>query len=185
MNPAPDSDFDERFARVEGLLAQLSQSPDARSAEMTREVLATVLELHRRGLERLLELAVREDDTRQALTGDARVSAMLLLHGLHPFTLDERVARTLDALGERFRSKVESASFERRGASALLVRVVAKSSACSGTRESIKKDWEEALLAAVPDAEFLSIELALPVPALVTLRLRRGDGAERAAGGAR
>lgn len=185
MSAPTDAEFEQRFARIEGLLAQLSHGTDPVLEQITREVLSTVLELHRRGLERALEIAAREDSVREALARDPRVSAMLMLHGLHPVTLNERVSRTVDTLRDRFRSKLESVTVETRGLAAVLVRLVPASSACGSTRSALKKDWEEALLAAVPDAESVVVELSEPAPALVTLRLRKDASTGQAMGGAR
>jgi hypothetical protein len=177
-------EFEQRFARIEGLLAQLSASSDPLVERATREILATVLELHQRGLARVLELSATDAQVREALSRDPRVSAMLLLHGLHPLALDTRVSRTVAGLRERFHDKLEDITVDARGG-AITVRVVPAASACSGTRSALRKDVEEALLAAAPDAESVLVEFAEPAPALVTLRLRRETISERAPGGPR
>jgi hypothetical protein len=142
--------------------------------------LATVLELHQRGLSRVLELSAADAELREAFGRDPRVSAMLLLHGLHPLALDTRVSRAVAGVRERFQSKLADVTVDACGG-AIAVRVVPAASACSGTRVGLKKDFEEALLAAAPDADSLSVELAEPAPALITLRLRR-ETSERAQG---
>ena len=177
-----DAAFEQRFARVEELLAQLSRATDPMLERATREVLSTVLELHRRGLERVLEIAAREEPVREALARDGRVSAMLLLHGLHPVSLGDRVARVIDTLGERFRSKLQNIDFEVTGA-AVTVRVVPAASACGSTRQALQKDVTEALLSAAPDAESVVVKLEEPAPALITLRLQRDSDSEQRAGG--
>ena len=53
------------------------------------------------------------------------------------------------------------------------MRVVPAASACGSTRAALKKDFEEALLAAAPDAESLSVEFAEPAPALSPCGCRR------------
>jgi hypothetical protein len=179
-----DAAFEQRFARVEGLLAELSRATDPMLERATREVLSTVLELHRRGLERVLEIAAREDSVREALARDGRVSAMLLLHGLHPVSLGERVSRIVNTLGERFRSKLQNIEFEVRGA-AVTVRVVPAASACGSTRQALQKDVTEALLTVTPDAESVVVKLEEPAPALITLRLQRDSDSQQRAGGSR
>jgi len=167
-----DRDFEQRFARIEGLLAQLSLSSDPLVERVTREVLATVLELHQRGLARLLELSATDERVAAALASDPRVSAMLLLHGLHPLSVDTRIARAVDGLRVRFQSKLADVTLDARGAS-FAVRLVPSAGACGSTRAALKQDFEQALLAAAPDAESVSVELAEPAPALITLRRRR------------
>jgi len=184
---APDAEFEQRFARVEGLLAELAHSSDPMLERATREILATVLELHRRGLERVLEIAARESIVREALAADGRISAMLLLHGLHPIPLTERVSRTLGTLRERYRTKIESIDFEARGSAEIAVRVVPAKAACQSTRATLKKDLEDALIAAAPDVASLLVEIVEAPPALITLRVRpaSGTGTDQSVGGER
>ena len=181
---ATEDDFEPRFARIEGLLAELSTSGSPLVERVTREVLATVLELHQRGLSRLLELSVSDERLRETLARDPRVSAMLLLHGLHPLDLGTRVSRTIDRLRQRFQNTIEDVTIDTRGG-AIAVRVVPTGSACSSTRAALKRDFEEALLGAAPDAEVVMVELAERAPALITLRLRREPARERASGNPR
>jgi len=180
---APDAEFEQRFARVEGLLAELAHSSDPMLERATREILATVLELHHRGLERVLEVAARDATVREAFAADGRISAMLLLHGLHPVPLAERISRTLGILRERYRSKIESIDFEARGSAEIFVRVVPAGSACQSTRATLKKDLEDSLLAAAPDVETLLVEFSEAPPALITLRVRPNAGGDQAARG--
>jgi Fe-S cluster biogenesis protein NfuA len=180
---AADAEFEQRFARVEGLLAELAHSTDPTLERAIREILATVLELHRRGLERMLEIAASDASVREALAADARVSAMLLLHGLHPTALSERISRALSGFLERHRSKVEGVDFDERGAE-IHVRVVPASSACQSTRGALKKDLEDALIAVAPDVQTLFVEINDPAPALITLRTKPvAVGAQPAGGG--
>jgi hypothetical protein len=182
---ADDAAFEQRFARVEGLLAELAHSSDPLLERATREVLSTVLELHRRGLERVLEALARDTAMRDALSADTRVSAMLLLHGLHPIPVTERISRTLGTLRDRYRGKLESIDLEPAQGSQIVVRVVPTASACQSTRSALKKDVEEALFSAAPDAEALLVELVEAAPALITLRVRSSAAGGQATGGAR
>ena len=56
---------------------------------------------------------------------------------------------------------------------------------CASTRATLKRDFEEALLVAAPDAESVSVDLTEPPPALVTLRLRRPENDKHSNGGPR
>ncbi len=180
--PNAEAAFEQRVARIEPLLAELAQASDPMVERATREVLSTVLELHRRGLERVLELAGREDAVREALARDSRVSAMLLLHGLHPVSLAERVKRAVELVRERCGGKVDSVEAEIQGAAAVVVRIVPAANACASTRTALHNDFEQALLSAVPDADSVMVEFAEAAPALIQLRLKKADPGQRAGG---
>lgn len=177
-----ENDFEQRFSRVEQLLTELSQFADPRVGRATREILATVLELHQLGLARML--AASDERARRDLVRDAHVSAMLLLHDLHPLSLETRATRAVDALRERLRGKLEDVTIDAHGGR-IALRVVPATGTCGSTRGSLKREFEDALLAAVPDAESVLVELTEPAPALVTLRLGRSANGERSNGGLR
>ncbi|HEX2669462.1 MAG TPA: hypothetical protein VHM25_01255 [Polyangiaceae bacterium] len=172
-----ESDFEQRFSQIEQLLDELSRLADPRPKQATRKILATLLELHKLGLARML--AATDEGARRELARDAQVSAMLLLHDLHPLSLSTRVTRAVDTLRERLHGKLEEVRVDARDGRVAL-RVVPVKGTCGSTRATLKRQFEEALLAAAPDAESVLVELTEPAPALVTLRLRRsaddGDG---------
>ena len=85
--------------RIELLLeASAAAGPVAR--ERAEELVRLVVELYGAGLERLLELAydagALSDDLLEAMAGDELVSSLLLVHGLHPYGVQDRVERALE-----------------------------------------------------------------------------------------
>jgi Fe-S cluster biogenesis protein NfuA len=102
---------------------------------------------------------------------------MLLLHDLHPLSLEARVAHAVDGLRERLHGKLEDVSVDARDGR-IGLRIVPVRGSCGSTRSTLKREFEDTLLAAAPDAESISVELTEPAPALVTLRLRRLENGE-------
>jgi len=85
--------------RIELLLeASAAAGPVAR--ERAEELVRLVVELYGAGLERLMDLAydagALSDELLDAMAGDALVSSLLLVHGLHPYGVEERVERALE-----------------------------------------------------------------------------------------
>jgi hypothetical protein len=87
-------DWRTRFNRVEGLIHQIEASADAPIKVAARELAGALLELHGEGLERLVEL-VKNGASLEALTSDELVANLLLLHGLHPEPLENRIEHAL------------------------------------------------------------------------------------------
>jgi Fe-S cluster biogenesis protein NfuA/nitrite reductase/ring-hydroxylating ferredoxin subunit len=86
-------------ARIEQLLdASAASGPVAR--ERAEELVRLVVTLYGAGLERLLDLAYDAgalgDGLLTALAEDELVSSLLLVHGLHPYGVTERVERALE-----------------------------------------------------------------------------------------
>ncbi len=85
--------------RIELLLeASAAAGPVAR--ERAEELVRLVVELYGAGLERVMELAydngALSDQLLEAMAGDQLVSSLLLVHGLHPYGVEDRVERALD-----------------------------------------------------------------------------------------
>jgi Fe-S cluster biogenesis protein NfuA len=90
------------MARAEQLLAQAERFADPTARDVTREIVAALLELHGAGLARVLDVLAGSGDVgravAQALVADGLVSSLLLLHGIHPTGLESRVRMALDAV---------------------------------------------------------------------------------------
>lgn len=98
---APAVDAAACGERIELLLeAAAAAGPVAR--ERAEELVRLVVELYGAGLERLLELAheagALDDDLLASLAADELVASLLLVHGLHPYGVEERVERALDGV---------------------------------------------------------------------------------------
>lgn len=98
---ANDREFRDRFARVEELVGTLEACPDPVTREASRELVRALLDLHAAGLGKILELADAALETH--LVADRLVSSLLLLHGLHPHTAEQRVNAALDRAGPQLR----------------------------------------------------------------------------------
>jgi len=107
-------DETDRLERVEGLLRVLERSENPTLREAARELVSTLLELHARGLRRVLALVEREPALQRKLCEDVDVERLLFLHGLHPVPLAARVEAALRAL---------EPSFSKEGAVAELVTI--------------------------------------------------------------
>lgn len=90
----------ELVAEVERRLEQVDEIADPEAHEVAAGLVQCLVDLYGTGLERIVEaLAARDEDgaLAAALAGDELVSHLLLLHGLHPVGVEQRVR---DALAE-------------------------------------------------------------------------------------
>src|SRR5271166_5226812 len=101
MTSAPDPmAFRERMERLETLIEEAEQFPDADARAHTQEIVRAVLDLHGTGLQRMLEHLAEAGEVgqaiAQALAQDDVVSGLLLLYDLHPLGVEARVRQALD-----------------------------------------------------------------------------------------
>lgn len=108
-----DREFRGPVERLEALLHEAERFPDAARVHI-RAVVEAVLDLHCAGLEKMLatiaDSPASGNELIDELAGDALVSDLLVLHGLHPLDLEARVRQALDVARPQLRGSVELVS---------------------------------------------------------------------------
>jgi Fe-S cluster biogenesis protein NfuA/nitrite reductase/ring-hydroxylating ferredoxin subunit len=142
-------------ATVEQRLEDIEQLPDAAARVKATEAVQALLDLYGAALERIVEEIAQRDDGElaQALAEDELVSHLLLLHGLHPVALEQRVLGAL----EEVRPYLEShgGNVELLGLEGGVARLALEGS-CSGCPSStmtLKLAIENAIRKAAPEIE--------------------------------
>ena len=157
-----------------------------RAEDLVREV----ADLYGAGLERLLEIlkdrGVLDPATMQALTADELVSAVLLIHGLHPQDLQTRVAAALDSVRPYLGShggNVELLEINDDGV--VRLRLLGTCQGCPSSSVTLKYAVEDAIEAAAPEVAAIEVVEAeraaaspavIPVDALLVRLNRESDG---------
>jgi Fe-S cluster biogenesis protein NfuA len=164
-----DAQARERVAQVDDLLERVEALPDPGARDLALDLVQALLDLYGEGLARITSGADP--------VADELVAHLLLLHGLHPVPVDQRVAGALDEVRPYLAS--HGGGVELLGVDAGVVRLRLKGS-CSGCPSStvtLRSAVEEAIHRAAPDVDDivaeddpaavpapLQIDLACPVP---------------------
>jgi hypothetical protein len=106
-----EKEFQEKMRRLGPLVGEIDQVPGGGSKVAARELVQLLMEVHRSGLERIMELVFQtgsESGSSGAaiidrLGQDPIVRNLLLLYSLHPDDLETRVLRALDLARARLR----------------------------------------------------------------------------------
>jgi Fe-S cluster biogenesis protein NfuA len=147
---------DDRIAAIEALLDRLDALPDPAARELATATVQALLALEREGLRRVVE-RVGPAQAR-ALADDELVGHLLLLHGLHPVPVEQRVR---DALaGVRPYLESHGGDVELLGVADGVVRLRLEGSCegCPASAMTLKLAIEEAVLSAAPDVERVEAE---------------------------
>ncbi len=159
---APQQEFQQRIQKIERLLGEIESSADPSLRSTVQELVQLVMDLHGAGLERMLELiraAGEEGESVVSRLGrDELVASLLVLYGLHPVDLEERISQGLDKARTRLRShegEVELLSIQD---GAVRLRLRANGHGCGSTVQALKEIIENALYQAAPDLTALVIE---------------------------
>lgn len=147
--------------RIERLLeASATAGPSAR--ERAEELVRLVSDLYGAGIERILEIAheagMLSDPVLDAISDDELVSSLLLVHGLHPYAVEERIARALDKVRPYLGSHGgDVALLEVTEAGVARLQMLGSCDGCASSAVTLSSAIEGAVTGAAP--EVVSIEV--------------------------
>jgi Fe-S cluster biogenesis protein NfuA len=153
---------EELVERVQEILGSLDEIADPVAQARVQELVGTVLELYGAGLERILGILEDAGDPalpiRDALLDDGIVASLLLIHGLYPIPLEERVMQALDSMRPFLAShggNVELVSVEEGVAR---LRLEGSCNGCPSSAATLEHALKEAIEEAAPDLLGLEVE---------------------------
>jgi Fe-S cluster biogenesis protein NfuA len=172
MPHADDKDFQVKVQRIGELVGELDKISDPESRASAKALVQLLLDLHAVGLERVMEIVSKSDDSSSArsadevprqhliddLGRDPLVSSLLVLYGLHPMDLESRVAQAVEKVQPRVRKgggELELLGIENGVVS---LRLQVSGHGCGSTKSTLKVMVEDALYEAAPDLNKLLIE---------------------------
>jgi Fe-S cluster biogenesis protein NfuA/nitrite reductase/ring-hydroxylating ferredoxin subunit len=161
----------ELVTRVEGLLEELDALADPAAREKATEALTALLDLYGEGLGRIVEQVAEHDDgsLADAFAGDDLVSHLLLLHGLHPVPVEQRVRAALDEVRPYLESHGGDVELLSVADGTAHLRLEGSCSGCPSSTMTLKLAIENAIAKSAPDIETVEAEGASAGPAAPTL----------------
>ena len=145
--------------RINRITEALERVPDPEARALAEDLAASILELHGEGLERLL--AELDGNQRLRMADDGVVGSLLLIHGLHPVPLEERVSRALEEVRPYMKSHggdVELVDIEDGVAR---LRLKGSCNGCGASSSTLELAVEKALQEAAPDLLGMDVEGAV------------------------
>jgi hypothetical protein len=170
-------EFQQRLETIEVVIRQIEASGDPSVRTAARELMQLVMELHGAGLERILEIlrsAGESGQSCQCLIGslgrDDMVSSLLVLYGLHPLGIEERIHQAIEKANRQMRSR--DGTVELLGIEDGAVRLHLKA---NGHGPALKEVVEAAIYQAAPDITSLIIDGAEEKQGFVPLAMLLGQ----------
>ena len=169
------AEFPRRMQRVETLVHDLEQASDPRLRERAQELVRALLDLHKAGLARVLEVIGKAGDGGrivEELAADDLVAHVLLLHDLHPISLDVRVARAIESVQARAAKHGAEVALLDNSEGRARIRIAA-GSGCGSSADTIRQMVEDAIFAEAPDLTHLEFEAADAPPSVAFVSLQQ------------
>jgi Fe-S cluster biogenesis protein NfuA/nitrite reductase/ring-hydroxylating ferredoxin subunit len=157
----------ELVERVGRLTAELERIDDDRVRRTAEELVASVIELHGQGLERILAVVADSADPElsERLAADGVVASLMLVHGLYPVDLEQRVLQALDGVRPYMESHGGDVELLGIDDGVARIRLEGSCEGCPASASTLELAIKSALDEAAPDLEGLVVEGAAPTPA--------------------
>jgi Fe-S cluster biogenesis protein NfuA/nitrite reductase/ring-hydroxylating ferredoxin subunit len=182
MGASPD--VRQTGERIERLLEDLRSHADPPTVVAAEELVRSVVDLYGAGLERVVAVL---DGTGELdrLVADPLVESLLLLHGLHPLGVDERIERALDQVRPYLGSHaggVEYVGVDEDGVAHL--RLHGSCDGCASSNRTVELAISGAVEAAAPEVTAIDVAGVTAPDRLPLLQIgpRPPDGVARPAG---
>jgi Fe-S cluster biogenesis protein NfuA/nitrite reductase/ring-hydroxylating ferredoxin subunit len=145
----------ELVTRVERLLDDIERLADPSGREKATEVVQALFHLYGTGLERIVEEVAARDDgaLAAAFAADELVSHLLLLHGLHPVGLEQRVISALDEVRPYLESHGGDVELLAIAEATVRLRLQGSCSGCPSSTMTLKLAIENAIHKVAPEIE--------------------------------
>lgn len=149
-------------ARVQELTARLEELGSPEAQAVTNELVATVVAMYGDGLQRIFAALEGDDEplaaVRARLADDGVVASLMLMHGLYPVSLQERVAAALDSVRPYLQSHDGNVELLKVQDGYAHLKLVGSCDGCGASAATLKHAIEEAIEEAAPDLIGLQVE---------------------------
>lgn len=147
--------------RIEALLSA-SSAGGVVARERAEELVRLVTDLYGAGLEQMMEIlhdAGRLDETvLRRLAADDLVSGLLLVHGLHPYGVEQRVEEALESVRPYLGSHGGDVELVEVSDGTVRLRLLGSCDGCPSSSVTLKLAVEGAIETAAPEIETIEVE---------------------------
>lgn len=175
MTPMDNTEFQEHTLQIEQLVERVNQLKDATARSTSLELLQSLMDLHGAALARLVEVLSSSGDAgRSSLTklgSDPLLCGLMVLYGVHPLTLEERVARAIEKIGPHLRKQNGSAELISINENVVRLKIENSGHGCGSSSEGLKDAVKQAILEAAPEVVEIVFEGVSPAPSFVPISM--------------
>ena len=156
-----NSEFQEKTGQIDRLVQRVNAFADEETRTTSLELLQSMMDLHGAAMSRIVELLSESESGHPALAklgSDPLICGLLVLYGIHPVSLEERVARAIEKVRPQFQKNGGSVELVGVNEEAVTVRVQTSGHNCGSSPEALRTKVEQAILEAAPEMMSVIIE---------------------------
>jgi Fe-S cluster biogenesis protein NfuA/nitrite reductase/ring-hydroxylating ferredoxin subunit len=155
-------EFQKSLQRIEELVQAIESSADPNMRASAIELMQSLMELNSSGIERILSIVFESGpaggELIDEIARDSRVESLLLLYGLHPLNIEERVLQALDKVRPYLESHGGNVELLNVNEGIVRLRLQGSCNGCASSAMTLKLAIEEAVYEKAPDLAALEVE---------------------------
>jgi Fe-S cluster biogenesis protein NfuA len=155
-------EFQERTGQIDRLVQRVTAFADENARTISLELLQSMMDLHGAAMSRIVELLSESGEagrkTLANLASDPLICGLLVLYGLHPVSLEKRVAQAIDKVQPQLKKHGGSVELIAVTNDTVSVRVQAFGPGCGSAPDAMKATVEQAIREAAPEVAAIAVE---------------------------
>jgi Fe-S cluster biogenesis protein NfuA len=150
-----DDDFKTRAEEIERLVQRITDLADGNARSIALDLLQALMDLHGSAMTRIVEVLSESGEAGRGslakLGSDPIICGLLVLYGIHPVPLEERVIKAIEKVRPQLHK--HGGSVELIGVNEGVVRVSIQSSGhgCHSSPEALKDTLDQAIRETAPE----------------------------------
>ncbi len=161
MSAISSSEFQAHTERIEQLVQRVSGLADENARTTALELLQSMMDLHASVVARIVEVLNSTEPGRASLAklgSDPLVCGLLVLYGVHPVSLEDRVARAVENVRPQLRKHGGSVELIVIADAVVRVKIQSSGHGCGSSVDALKNTVEQAILEAAPEVAEIVVE---------------------------
>lgn len=185
-------EFQSRAEEVDRLVQRVSALEDQEARTAALDLLQASMDFHGAALSRIVEILSEAGEAGRSLLAklgaDPLICGLLVLYGIHPVALEDRIAGALKKIAPQLRKQNAAAELLRIEESVVRIRIKNSGHGCGSSSAALKPVVQQAILEAAPEvAEIVVDGLSesdssfVPLSALLSADKKKGNYEESTA----
>lgn len=161
-----DNEFQARTEQIDRLVQRVNAFKDDDARTTSLELLQSMMDLHGAAMERVVELLSQSGEVGRGslskLGHDPLICGLLVLYGIHPVALEERVSRAIEKVRPQLQKHGGTVELIEVRDEAVRIKIQSSGNGCGSSVDRLKATVEQAILEAGPEIVAISVEADEP-----------------------
>jgi Fe-S cluster biogenesis protein NfuA len=149
------NEFQAHTGQVERLVEQVSAFPDTEMRTTALDLVQALMDLHGAGISRIVELLSESGEpgrkSLSTLANDPLVCGLLVLYGVHPVELQDRVNAAIEKARPQVHKQGGTVELLEVGDGQVRLAITSSGSGCHSSPDALKQAVEQAIREAAPE----------------------------------